>query len=721
MVKNQKLCLLAAGCFLLSQPLLAQKKKFNIAEATNGMTTTLALKSVKAPAWQPGTHNFYQVVKEGRNEWMVRTSFPKGTTDTIESLARINKTVYGKDSLKGIPTFGWLDRDYAYFFNGATLMRGTLTGEGFSWKNWVSLPDTAENMTVDKSRQVAYTIGNNLWMVTKDGNKQQVTDETEKNVISGQAVHRNEFGIEKGIFFSPRGKYLAYYQMDQTMVKDYPIIRWNETPARVDIIKYPMAGGTSHEVTVRVFDPATKKTVVLETGLPKDQYLTSVSWSPDEEYMFIAVLNRDQNHMWLNQYNVHSGKLVKTLFEETSKKYVEPLHPLVFLPGSDDQFIWSSRRDGYEHLYLYNTSGKLIRQLTKGEYEVNELLGFNESRRQLIITSGKESAMEKHSYTVDWTNGSMNRIDEERGVHTILPSDDGQYIFDWFTSSKVPKQSVVRSAEGKFSKLILDAPNTLDGYDRARVTNIRLKADDGTPLYGKLILPSDFDSTKKYPVIVYLYNGPHVQLVRNTFPETGNLWYDYMTQRGYIVFTMDGRGSSNRGRKFEQAVFRNLGTVELRDQMVGVDFLKSLSYVDGDRMGIHGWSYGGFMTTSMMLKHPGVFKVGVAGGPVMDWSMYEIMYGERYMDTPEQNPEGYAESNLLTKVDQLKGKLLLIHGTDDNTVVWQHSINFLKKAVDKGVQLDYFVYPGYEHNVRGKDRAHLMQKVTDYFDLYLKK
>jgi dipeptidyl-peptidase-4 len=248
-----------------------------------------------------------------------------------------------------------------------------------------------------------------------------------------------------------------------------------------------------------------------------------------------------------------------------------------------------------------------------------------------------------------------------------------------------------------------------------------LKAADGTTtLYGKLILPPNFDSTKKYPTIVYLYNGPNVQLLHNSFPESGNLWYEYMAQHGYIVFTMDGRGSWNRGIAFEQATHRKLGEVEMEDQVKGVEYLKNLKYVDAGRMGIHGWSFGGFMTTSLMLKHPGIFKCAVAGGPVMDWGMYEVMYTERYMSTPKDNPDGYKKSCLLDKVKNLQGKLLLIHGTNDDVVVWQHSIDFIKKSVDEGVQVDYFVYPGHEHNVRGKDRVHLMQKITDYFDLYLK-
>jgi dipeptidyl-peptidase-4 len=400
---------------------------------------------------------------------------------------------------------------------------------------------------------------------------------------------------------------------------------------------------------------------------------------------------------------------------------VHPTHPLTFLPGSSDEFIWQSERDGYNHLYLYNTSGKLLRQLTRGRWVVNELAAINKADGKVIITASKESPLEKHVYTVSLRNAVLARIDKAPGYHSINVSEDGGYILDVYSSADVPRNTVVYGVNKPFTTEVLKAENTLAAYNRAEVSNVTVTAADGvTPLYGKLILPPDFDRNRKYPVIVYLYNGPNVQLLHNTFPASGNLWYEYMAQRGYIVFTMDGRGSWNRGLKFEQATFRHLGDVEMADQLRGVSYLKSLPYVDARRIGVHGWSFGGFMTTSLMLRHPNVFKCAVAGGPVMDWSMYEVMYTERYMDTPDDNPIGYANSQLFSKVGNLKGKLLLIHGADDDVVVWQHSINFIKKGVDEGVQVDYAVYPGHPHNVRGKDRVHLMQKITDYFDLYLK-
>lgn len=701
----------------------AQTKKYTIAEATNGLSTTLALKSIRQPSWQPGTHRFCQVVKVGDQNVWIRTSFPEMQTDTLAKLENCSYVDRVVKTPKSLPMFQWLDKNTVWFLNQRQIVRATIEqGKVSKAALWMELPEGYDNLHVDKSGKIAYTVENNLYLYNNDTKAIALTHDADKNIINGasQGVHRNEFGINNGIFFSPKGNSVAYYRMDQTMVADYPVINWLTTPAVNQNVKYPMAGGTSHQVTLRVYNIHSQKTISLQTGVGKDHYLTCVTWSPDEKYIYIALLNRDQNHMWLNQYDAQTGEKTKTLFEEVSKKYVEPQHELTFLPNSTNKFIWWSEAEGYHQLYLYHINGTMLRKLTPGNYVVNEIVGFNEQSKEVIITSAKESPLEKNVYAVNYNSGAMRRIDAENGTHTVSSCEDGQYLYDIYTAANVPRVCMVRSTDGAYKKVLLKAENTLKDFNRPAIKNVTLKASDGTPLYGKLILPTAFDATKKYPVIVYLYNGPHVQLIRNVFPASGNLWYEYLAQRGYVVFSMDGRGSSNRGMKFEQATFHQLGTVEMEDQLKGVDYLKSLPYVDAQRMGVHGWSFGGFMTTSLMLRHPDVFKVGVAGGPVIDWKMYEVMYTERYMGTPANNSKGYETANLLTKAKNLKGKLLLIHGTDDATVVWQHSINFLKKTVDDNVQVDYFVYPGYEHNVRGKDRAHLMQKITDYFDLYLK-
>ncbi|MFA6056980.1 MAG: DPP IV N-terminal domain-containing protein [Taibaiella sp.] len=719
MNKRLFLLLLSAAGFTAS----AQQKQFTMTEATLGIKSTLAPQNLKQLNWIPEQNAYVSLVGNAKSEALLRTTVPQMKSDTLIRLSEINEQLFAKEELKALPEIKWISKNQFYFSSKESYFFAELKNSTWQYSKWLTLPENAENIKVDnKSRQIAYTIDNNLFLKDVYGKSHQVTNDVDKNIINGgSTVHRNEFGIEGGTFFSPKGNFLAFYRMDQRMVNDYPIIDWSGVPAKNKDIKYPMAGGTSHQVTVGVFNPITGQTVYIKTGEPKDQYLTCVTWSPDEEYIYIALLNRAQNHLWLNQYNAQTGAFVKTLFEETNPKYVEPQHELTFLPGSNTEFIWWSQRDGYMHLYRYNTQGKLLNQVTKGDWLVNDIAGVNADEKELIITATKESAMEKHIYAVNWQNGKTNRLDDAPGVHVVDVNTNGSYIVDRYQNKDVPRIAVVKATNKNWSKNILTATDPLSAYERPKIKNITLKADDGTPLYGKLIYPTGFDPAKKYPVIVYLYNGPHVQLVTNTFPASGNLWYEYMAQHGYLIFTMDGRGSGNRGLKFEQAVFRQLGTVEMNDQLKGVDYLKSLSFVDADRMGVHGWSFGGFMTTSLMLRHPGIFKCAVAGGPVIDWSMYEIMYTERYMDTPQENPKGYADNNLLTKTKNLNGKLLMIHGAQDNVVVWQHSINFIKSCVDNGVQLDYFVYPGHEHNVLGKDRVHLMQKITDYFDDFLKK
>lgn len=696
--------------------LCAQTQKFTMAEAVNGMRSNLAVKNISQFSWADNGKSYIQAVKGG----YLATDLKTGKQDTLVSLTQLNKNFADK-KLKGIPPVKFTNSSSGYFSTDNHMYWIEKSGNDWKVKRSSAMNENAENVkTLPDNQTLVYTVKNNLY-INKNGKVTAITNDSNENILNGASnVHRNEFGIDTGIFPSPNSENIAFYRMDQTMVADYPIIDWSVTPAVNNNIKYPMAGKTSHEVTLGIYNIKNESTTFLKTEGEKDQYLTAVTWSPDSKYIFVGVLNRGQNHLKMNQYDAVTGNLVKTLFEEKDSKYVEPQHPLLFFPNSNTDFIWQSQRSGYNHLFHYSLEKGLVAQITKGDWLVTDILGFNEKKKEIYYVSTQESPLERHLYRINWTNFKTQKLDNAEGMHTGILSKDGNHLYDSYSNTDTPRSANIINTNSLKTTNLLTSENPLKNYQRPEIKNVTLKADDGTLLYGKIILPTNFDSTKKYPAIVYLYNGPHLQLVTNTFPASGNLWYEYMAQNGYIIFTMDGRGSSNRGMKFEQAVFRNLGTTEMNDQMQGVKYLQSLPYVDSEKMGIHGWSFGGFMTTSFMLRHPEVFKVGVAGGPVIDWSMYEIMYGERYMDSPQENPQGYATANLLDKVQNLKGKLLMIHGAQDDVVVWQHSMKFIKSAVDNGVQLDYFVYPGHPHNVIGKDRVHLMQKVTDYFDLYLK-
>jgi dipeptidyl-peptidase-4 len=712
-MKKQLLLLI----LFISSTLFAQQKNFTMQEAVLGLGSTLAVKNVKQLKWMGSSEKYAQAISTDNFKGFVATNPANGDVDTVITLERINEISNLK--LKSLPAVEWVNNQEFYFMNENALYQ--ISNSRYETLRKLAYDKEAENLFFEpKKTQLAYTVNNNIYIQNVAGKEKKITTDGTKNIVYGTTVHQSEFGIDHGLFWSPKGNALAFYRMDQTAVTEYPVVNWSDTPATVKMVKYPFAGNTSHQVTLGVYHINTGKTIYLKTGEPKEQYLTNVTWSPDEKYIYINLVNRAQNHTWLNKYNASTGEFIKTLFEEKNEKYVEPQHPLYFVDDHANEFIYWSQRDGYTHLYLYNSEGKLMKQLTKGAWIVNEILGYNKKSNEIIFTSSKESPLQKNIYTVNIETGKIDKKSNVDATHTATLSANGNYLLDNYTNQHIPRNINLVNVHTGDTTNILSAPNPLVDYQTANVELKELKADDGTILYSKIIYPIDFDESKSYPAIVYLYNGPHVQLNKDAFPFSGNLWYDYMAQKGYFVFVLDGRGSANRGFEFESIIHRQLGTIEMQDQLVGINYLKSLPYIDTNRLGIHGWSFGGFMTTSFMLRNPGIFKAAVAGGPVLDWSMYEIMYGERYMDTPKENPEGYSTSLLFNKIKNLQGKLLLIHGTDDATVVWQHSLRFLKQAVSDNVQVDYFVYPGYEHNVRGKDRVHLMQKISDYFDENLK-
>ena len=580
----------------------------------------------------------------------------------------------------------------------------------------------------DKSRAVAFVKDDNLYVTDGGGNTRQVTSDGSRDLVYGQSVHRNEFGIEGGLFWNPDGTRLAFYRMDQSMVTDYPLVDVPELDDSTRVIaepapeKYPMAGQTSHLVTVGVLDVATGDTVYLKAGDPTDRYFSNISWNPQGNIVYVMEGNRDQNVVDLVAYDAVTGKRIASLYLEAHPKYVEPQHPITFLPWDNEKFILWSEKDGYNHLYIYDINGRLVRQLTSGNWVVMDMLGFDARNKAVIISANADSPIQQNLYRVDIATGAMTRIDEGgKGWHNGLLSASGRYLIDNYQEPDVPRNIAIVDTRNNRQYRYFTAPDPWQGYTVPEYRCGSIKAaDDSTDLYYRLVLPTDFDETKKYPTVVYVYGGPHAHNVDARWHYSSRSWETYMAQRGYVLFILDNRGSENRGRDFEQATFRHLGQVEMQDQMRGVDFLRTLNYVDTARLGVHGWSFGGFMTISLMTNYPDVFKVGVAGGPVIDWKWYEVMYGERYMDTPQTNPEGYAQTSLLNKAENLKGRLQIIIGLNDPTVVPQHAYSFLKACIAADTQPDFYVYPGQGHNMRGHQSVHLHERITRYFDDYLK-
>ncbi len=706
---------------LIAQP---QKKNLTIEDAVLRQRSTLAPKRLPGLQWGHAGDAFSYTESAGGDEWLMEGRPGNKTRTRLFSLSNLNGLLRtaGSDTLAKWPAVIWKGSASFHFEAGGRTRMLDVSSNSLTVVPTPELPKGAEHIEPSKGGPVAFVQDYNI-MITAIGEAvRQVTKDGSRELLYGTSVHRDEFGINKGLFWSPDNRRLAFYRMDQSMVTDYPLLDFAAKPANHEPIKYPFAGDSSHQVSIGVYDMSSGSTIYLQTGLPTDQYLTNIAWSPDAQSVYVAVLNRGQDHMKLNRYSAKTGAFETTLFEERDPMYTEPMHPIEFLPGDPTKFIWQSRRDGWNHLYLYDISGKPIRQVTKGEWEITDFNGFDSKGKTAFFHSTDNMGLDRVFKSVELSSGKVRLLSSGSGVHTcVLNSQRTAFIDNW-SSQVVPRIIRIASTrDGKVLETLLEAANPLADYTVGQTRTFTISAADGkTPLWCRLILPADFDSTRKYPAVVYLYGGPHAQMITNTWLAGADLWFHYLTQQGYIVFTVDNRGSSNRGKTFEQATFRKLGEEEMRDQIAGVNALKAFRYVDASRLGVYGWSFGGFMTTSLMTRYPGVFKAAVAGGPVMDWNYYEVMYTERYMDMPSENPEGYRISKLTAQADQLNGKLLLIHGTSDDVVVWQHSLMFLKQAVSKGVQLDYFVYPGHLHNVTGKDRVHLNSKITGYFNDFLK-
>lgn len=655
--------------------------------------------------WIPGTNEYSYLSRDYQT--LYKSGVKKSSATELINTSELSAAT--SEQFGYVNLLSWKDAsnfyttaEGKYFVVNVTEKKATMIAQ---------LPENAANDNLcSVNDHVAYTIDNNLYIQTNENKQIKVTD-FGAEIVSGQAIARSEFGISGGIFWSNTGSYLGFYQKDESEVADYPLLDITTPTGSLKSIKYPMAGQSSEKSAVGIYNLKTGKTVYIKPRGNADDYLTNFGWGPQDKFVYIAEVNRDQNHMQLQKYNAETGEFVATLLEEKNDKWVEPEHPVYFI--NSDQFIWMSEKDGFVNLYLHQSDGKLIRQLTNNKWVAQGIVGHTESTVYFVGTG--ESPLETNYFSVDIASGEQKNL-TAGGTHEASFSADFKYMFVAMNNTETPNVEAIYDV-GKLKKTrdVLSAANPLKETKIGISEYGTIKAGDGkTDLHYRMIKPADFDASKKYPVLVYVYGGPHAQLVTNSWMGGASLWMHWMANQGYIVYTIDNRGSENRGFEFESVVHRQLGKIEMEDQMKGVEHLKSLAYVDGSRLAVHGWSFGGFMTTSLMLRKPDVFNVGVAGGPVTDWSYYEVMYGERYMDTPAQNGKGYEENRLMNYVEDLKGKLLLIHGTVDDVVVMQHNLSLVKAFVDAGVQMDFFPYPMHPHNVRGKDRVHLMTKVLNY-------
>jgi dipeptidyl-peptidase-4 len=700
--------ILIATLFIVQACVALAQQKLTIEEAVTGQFRQFAPTSIQQLQWVPGADLYSYVKDETLNIGAIKQGAPD---KKILALTELN-TLLGNGDLKRFPAIQWLSVERFYFEDKNAFWEVDMKQKKAQKVSYYP----AEGANADfhsKSRRTAYTRDNNLY-ITYNQNEVALTNEP-SHMVCGQSISRNEYGISKGTFWSPDGAKLAYYIKNESNVTDYPLVDFTTTPATTKTIKYPMAGGKSEVVYVAVYDVATAQTARLQMGrLPENDqyYMTNLTWSPDGQTVYVAWLNRATTDMRFIAFDASTGMEKATLFTEHDDRWVEPMFPAYFVPGSPNQFLWISQRDGFNNLYLYDTKGTLLKQ-SKAKFDITEFLGFDFNGKHAFVMGTGSNPTESRGYKVNLSDLTLTDMTPMAGTHMVKVSENGQFVIDQYSNLTTPNTINLTSSEGRMIRNLHTAADPYAGKSIGK-TELFTIAGPTTDLWCRMIKPSNFDASKKYPVVVYVYGGPHAQMNTNSWLGGASLWMNQLAEEGYLVFTLDNRGSANRGRDFQHVIHRQLGTAEMQDQLAGVEWLKKQSYVDASRMAIHGWSFGGFMTTTLMLKSPETFKVGVAGGPVIDWSMYEVMYGERYMDTPQENPQGYQNSNLTNHVKNLKGKLLMIHGMDDDVVVMQHNVNFLKACVDNKVQVDFFAYPGHAHNVRGKDRVHLITKIVDY-------
>jgi len=747
---------LLAACLLAAMTMMAQttpKKSFTLNDLMPGGSTFWNLQPERMFSTWWGEVPVELTVEEAK---VIKNEKLKIKKEKLFSADELNE-VLGEKIVRSCTnlTFPYADQSVVKVQTPKEIILIDFEKKEVVWRGQIQ--EGASELVWNKaSRAMAYCIGSNVFVQTADGQRIQLTTDGNDDIVYGHSVSREEFGIYNGLFWSPDGQRLAFYKKDQSRIPSYPQVDITQRIAATYVDKYPMAGEESEDVSVAVFDVPTGKTVWLQNPKPKTDYMTNLSWAPDGSKLYVFELNRDQNFMQLFGYNAATGaKDAEPLIEEKHPKYVEPMHTLTFLPWDATKAVMQSSRDNWNHLYLIDLSKKMypewreaagggtvcdhigVNLLTPGDFTVRDFLGFNQKAKTALFIGNITHPLHHTIHAVKVTDKVKNeRVKSEKykllsageGVHSASLSANGSQLIDTYSSPTVARRvCLIHSAPsltgraGGESAILLDAEDPWKEYNVPEITSGSIKAADGeTDLYYRLIKPVDFDPTKKYPTVIYVYGGPHAHNVQASRGYYFRGWEIYMAQLGYVIFVLDNRGSQYRGQKFEQATFRHLGDEEMKDQIKGVEFLKTLPYVDADRMGIHGWSFGGFMTTNLMCTYPDVFKVGVAGGPVIDWKYYEVMYGERYMDTPQQNPEGYASSGLLPKAKNLKGRLQIILGYNDPTCVPQHTLSFIRASIDAGTQPDLFLYPGDGHNMFGTDQVHLHERITRYFEDYLK-
>ena len=565
---------------------------------------------------------------------------------------------------------------------------------------------------------VSFLRDHNVWFVPVAGGKERAlttggTEEIRKGELDW--VYPEELEIFSAYWWAPDSSAVAYLEMDERPVSRYPLVNFESYLGEAEMQRYPVAGGTNPVVRVLVVSLDDDQPRVMDIGTNSDCYIARVNWLPDSRHLAIERLNREQNVLDLLLADTKTGKS-SVLLTEKDQYWINVSDDLRFLKDSK-RFLWSSERSGYRHLYLYDWSGKELTQVTKGEWEVSHVDGVDEAKGLIYFTATEKSPIERHLYRVALDGSGFSRLTKEDGTHMInLAPDASAYVDTYSNTATPPRQDLFRSDGSKIVTINENKVEELAQFHLSPVEFFTVQSRDGVRLNCFMIKPALFDRAKKYPVIVYTYGGPHAQVVLNAWGGSNLLWHQMMAQKGFIIFALDNRGSAGRGHVFEEPIHYRLGVQELADQRDGATWLAEQPWVDSRRIGIWGWSFGGFMTITAMLRAADVFKVGFAGGPVTDFRFYDTIYTERYMGLPKQHEEDYVNNSPLKYASGLKGKLLIAHGTADDNVHYANTLSFVNELIKNGLYVEVIAAPGRGHGVSDPPARRIVwNRVTQFF------
>lgn len=701
---------------------------FVSAQAVTQLTLETVLKrgaSLLAPLpqvlWLPGGHDATVIVTaDDGNQTLHRLADGKLADEVLLAAADVQKAL--GEEIAGparFPAMSWVDATTLRCELDHRVARWTLGAErATDVLTWVDDENdaAAASAIAPGDLHVAYLRHHQLWLAAADGRVRQLTFDGSPDIVYGGAAHRAEFGITGGLFWSADGRFLAFYREDQRPIAPYPYQDLDQVPTAPVHGRYPMAGRVHSKVQVGVCDTRDFAVRWLEHDDDADVYWTNVTFGPGDS-VCVALVNRGQDHAQLVRFDARTGKRLQVLVDENDPEWVEPEHGPTFLP--DGRFLWWSARDGYRHLWLCAADGSVVRQVTKGAFDVQRLLGLAADGKTVWFEASGEDPRQCHLFAASVDRDEVRQLTHERGTHHgELSPDQAWASATWSNLETRPSARLLDLQTGA----VVPLPTPTDPLRAFALPTQRLfqvKGENDTLLYGHLSLPPDLKEGQRCPVLLYVYGGPHAQLVTDQWLGGRALWLQALAAEGYVVCSLDNRGTPNRGVDFEQAIHRRLGTPEVQDQLCAIDWLTQQPFVDAARIGVHGWSYGGYLTLRLLLLAPKRFACGISGAPVTDWAMYETGYGERYMDTPLENAQGYLGASCLPLADQLATPLLLVHGTDDRTVMWSHSLAFVDRCIELGRPLRYFPYPMQQHGLVGRDRVYFLRQLHTFLAEHL--